>query len=128
MKVLFCRFQEFSGLVNTFTAKGFSETSLVMHLNKHIFRSQSLQKYLSYETHFFLDHWKFHVDTKTSKKYNQNTMVFSLIWFELVTVNSLYYYENTRSWQSTCYQTVPKSMIWLNITFPNSISLRMMQN
>ena len=25
---------------NTFTAKGFSETSPVMHLNKHIFRSQ----------------------------------------------------------------------------------------
>ena len=26
--------------INTFTAKGFSETSPVMHLNKHIFRSQ----------------------------------------------------------------------------------------
>ena len=29
------------GLIfNTFTAKGFSETSPVLHLNKHIFRSQ----------------------------------------------------------------------------------------
>ena len=40
IKVLFSRFHEFLGLVNTFTAKGFSERSTVMHLNKHIFPSQ----------------------------------------------------------------------------------------
>ena len=45
--------QEFLGLVNTFTAIGFSETSPAMHLNKHICRSQQLQKYLSYEARFF---------------------------------------------------------------------------
>ena len=27
-------------IINTFTARGFSETSPVMHLNKHIFRNQ----------------------------------------------------------------------------------------
>ena len=45
--------QEFLGLVNMFTAIGFSEKSPVMHLNKHISRSQKLQKYLSYEANFF---------------------------------------------------------------------------
>ena len=38
--VLLCILQEFLGLVNTFTAIGFSETSPVMHLNEHISRSQ----------------------------------------------------------------------------------------
>ena len=40
IRVLFCRFQEFLGLVNTFIAKGFSERSPLMHLNKHILRNQ----------------------------------------------------------------------------------------
>ena len=40
IKVLFCRFQEFFGLVNAFTAKGFSDKSPLMHVNKHIFWSQ----------------------------------------------------------------------------------------
>ena len=41
---------------NKFTAKGFSEKSPVMHLNKHIFWSERLQKYLTYETHIFFQH------------------------------------------------------------------------
>ena len=44
----------FLGLVNTFTAKRVSETSSVMHLNKHIFRTQQLHKHLIYEALFFL--------------------------------------------------------------------------
>ena len=40
IKVPFWRFQEFLGLVNMFTAKGFSERSPVMHLNKRMLRSQ----------------------------------------------------------------------------------------
>ena len=52
-KVPFCMFQEFLGLVNTFTAERFLQTSLVMHLNKYVFQSQSLPKYLTYEAHFF---------------------------------------------------------------------------
>ena len=53
--------------INTFTAKGFSETSPFMHLNNHIFWSQQLQKYLIYEAHFFSEHWKFNVDCKITK-------------------------------------------------------------
>ena len=53
MKILFCRYQPFLGLVNTFTPKGFSERSPVMHLKKHIFRSLICSEY-----------WEFHVDTK----------------------------------------------------------------
>ena len=52
-KILFCRFQEFWGLVHTFTAKAFSETRPLMHLNQHIFRKQQIQKYLTYEAHCF---------------------------------------------------------------------------
>ena len=40
IKVLFCRFQQFLGLVNTFTGEGFSEARLFMHLSKYVFRSQ----------------------------------------------------------------------------------------
>ena len=55
-----------------FTAKGFSETSPVMYLNKHIFRSQKLQEYLTSEVYFFSEHWKFHVDTTNAKRISQN--------------------------------------------------------
>ena len=47
--------QEFLGIVNAFTLKGLSETSPIMHLKKHISQSQKLQKYLTYETHFFFE-------------------------------------------------------------------------
>ena len=41
-----------------------------MHLNKHIFCSQKLQIYLTYETHFFFfsGNWKFNVDSKNEEK------------------------------------------------------------
>ena len=41
------------GLVNTFTAEGFSEARPVIDLNKHISRSEELQKYWTYGAHFF---------------------------------------------------------------------------
>ena len=45
------------------------------------------------------------------EKCRKNIMGVQIGSFELVTINSLYYYENTRSWQSTCYQAVLKSPI-----------------
>ena len=48
-----------------------------MHLNKHISRSLQLQKYLSYEAHFFSKHWKFIVDCKNAKKMSQKICGFS---------------------------------------------------
>ena len=122
IKVLFCRFHQFLGLVNTFTAKGFSETSPVIHLNKHILRSQELQKYLTYEVHFLLQNiGNFMEIPKLQKQCHKKSMVFYIIWFELVTVISLCYYKNTRSWQSTCYHAVLKSEIRSNIIFLNSV-------
>ena len=56
------------GLVYTFTAKGFSETGPLMHLNQHIFRSRSLQKYLNHEAHVFSEDWKLNVDFKVAKE------------------------------------------------------------
>ena len=47
IKILFWRLQECLEIVNTFTAKGFSERSPVIHLTKHLFRSRSSQKYLT---------------------------------------------------------------------------------
>ena len=47
---------------------------------------------------FFLKMFKINVDSKIDKK----LLVFQIIAFELVAVNSPYYYENSRSWQSTC--------------------------
>ena len=60
------------GVVNTFTAKGFSERSPVMYLNKHVFGSQQFQKHLNSEVQFFFsEHWKFHVDAENAKKIRQ---------------------------------------------------------
>ena len=45
--------QLFFDIINTFTTEGFWETRPFMHLSKHVFQSLQLQKYLSYEAHFF---------------------------------------------------------------------------
>ena len=52
-------------------AKGYSEKSPVMQLNKDIFRSQSLQKYLTNETSFCSHQWKFTIDSKNAREMSQ---------------------------------------------------------
>ena len=42
-----------------------------MHLNKDIFPSQQLQKYMTYETHFFAEHCKLFAYSKNVKKMQQ---------------------------------------------------------
>ena len=81
---------------NIFTAKDFSNTRPLMHLNKHVFRSQQLQKYLSYEADFFFSkRSKFDLDSKNATKMMRFFLVFQIIAFKLVAVNSPYHYENT---------------------------------
>ena len=65
-----------------FTAKELSERSPGMQLYKHVIRSQSLQKYLSYEASFFSEHWKFNIDSKNERKMFKKFDCFSdnLIW------------------------------------------------
>ena len=76
----------------------------------------------------FYEHWNFNVAIENAKKYPALTIFsFKIIWFVFATVNSLYYYENTRSWHSKCDQAVLKSQIWLKITSCNSIWLRLMK-
>ena len=58
---------------------------------------------------FFLEHRKFNVDPKNGKKVRKNFMVFQGISFQLVSVNFVMYFGNTRSSQSTCYKTDRKS-------------------
>ena len=81
-KSTFCIFEEFSGVVNRFTAKGFSERSPTKHLKKQMTQSQSFQKCLIYEGHFFFTTFQFHVDTKNTKKIFQKDYGFfdNLIW------------------------------------------------
>ena len=46
--------------------------------------------------------FKINVDSKNcNKKLTKSFSFFKIIVFELVPVNSPYYYENTHSWQST---------------------------
>ena len=45
------------------------------------------------------------------KKDRKRSVVFKIIEFELVPVNFLHYYDNTRSLQSTCKQAVLKCHI-----------------
>ena len=59
------------GLGTTLTSERFSEKSTVIHLNKPIFRSIYLQKLLTYEFHFFSEHYNIHVDIKKSQKMHQ---------------------------------------------------------
>ena len=66
-----------------FTAEEFSETRPFMHLSKHVFRSQWLQKYLSYEAFlFFSKCLKFNVDSKNAIKSWEKVFDFSdkYIW------------------------------------------------
>ena len=53
-----------------------------MHLNKHIFRTQKIQKHLTYEASFLREYGKSNVDFKNGKKMQQNIYSFSeeLIW------------------------------------------------
>ena len=75
-----------------------------MHLSKQVFRSQELQKYLSYKAHLCFKMFKINVDSKNAiKKLKKNSVnFFQIIAFQLLVVNSPHYYENTGSWQSTC--------------------------
>ena len=52
-------------------AKGYSKTSPVMQLNKDIFWSQSLQKYLTNETSFCSHQCKFNIDSKNAREMSQ---------------------------------------------------------
>ena len=61
------------------------------------------------------------------KKGSKTFMLFQIIWFQLVSVNCLYYLGNTRSSQSMCYQTDLNSYIWLKISYSNSIWFRMIK-
>ena len=60
-----------------------------MHLSKHVFRSQQLQKYVSYEADFFSKCLKFNVDAKNEENIEKKFLVFQIAVFELVAVNSL---------------------------------------
>ena len=67
---------------NMFTTKGFSETRPFVHLSKQVLWSQQVQKYLSYEAHFFSKCSKFNVDSKYAIKNWQKVFRFSYncIW------------------------------------------------
>ena len=85
--------------------EGFSETRPFIHLSKHVFHSQLFQKYLSYEAFFFFSKCsKFNVQSKTAIEIEKKffRLVFEIIVFELVALNSPYYYENTRRRSSMC--------------------------
>ena len=79
MQVLFCRFQQFLGMISALTTKEFSESGLFVHLSNHVFLSQQLQKYLSYETNFFFffsKYLKFNVDSKNAITKQQSIVGF----------------------------------------------------
>ena len=83
------------------TAEGFSEARPFMRFGSYVFRSQLFQKYLSYEVTFFSKCLKFNVDSKKATKSSKIYLVFLIVAFELVTVNSPYYSKNTLHRQST---------------------------
>ena len=73
--MIFCRFQQFLELANTFIAKGFSETRPFMHFNKHIFKSKYLQKYVNKEV-LFSKRSKFNVNFKNVIQIPENVFGF----------------------------------------------------
>ena len=68
-----------------------------MYLNNHGFCSQKFQKYLRYEANFFffLKCSKFNVDSRKVMKLLKMYLISKIFVFELATVNSTYYYENS---------------------------------
>ena len=99
IKLVFCRFQQFQRLVNTFTTKVFPETRPFMHLSKHLFGSQQLQKYWSYNPHFFFHNVPNLMEIqKIQWKITKMFAVFQILPFEVIVVNCHYYYKNTCSW------------------------------
>ena len=80
---------------------------------------------MTYEAFFFFsEHWKFHIGSKNLSRITQKLYGFLNNVFELATVNSLYYYENTCSLESTSYQAVLKSQILSKITLSNSFLIK----
>ena len=100
-----------------------------MYLSKHIFRSQQLQKYLTYDAHTGFKTLEISCKYQkcTKRKCSKKSMVFYIIVFELVTGNFLSHYENTGSLHLWYYQVALKSQIWLKITYSNAIWLRMIK-
>ena len=85
-----CRAEFSAVIVNTFTAKEFSEIGPFMHLSNHVFQSQEFHKFLGYEAHLFflflfLFFWKcskFNVESKHTIKVCLNIVHFvnNCIW------------------------------------------------
>ena len=118
IKVLLSTFKEFLELVNRFNAKGFPERSPLLPSFDSI-SSAILDVWGS--LYFFRNIRNLMQIFKSFQKKVKNFMVFYITWFQLVTVNSLYYWENTQGWHPMCYQAVLKSQIRLKINFSNSI-------
>ena len=58
---------------------------------------------MSHEPNFYFQNVQNLIQiAKMQQKVDKNFLLFHIIAFQLVAINSLYYYENTRSWQSTC--------------------------
>ena len=118
IKALLSTFKEFLELVNRINAKGFSETSPLLPSFESV-SSAILDLWGS--LYFFENIRNLMQIFKSFQKKVKNFMVFYITWFQLVTVNSLYYWENTQGWHPVCYQAVLKSQIRLKINFSNSI-------
>ena len=71
-----------------------SETGFFIHLSNHIFRSPSVQKYISYEGHIFFENvqnWIYISKLQKKKKKKQKKFLLSeIIASQYVAINCLY--------------------------------------
>ena len=66
------------GAVNMLSPEGCSQTGTFWHSSNHIFPSQLLVKYLSYEAGHFFSKWsKFYVNFENAKKHSENVFRFA---------------------------------------------------
>ena len=92
-KVLSFRFQQRFSPIIMLLVKGSSETGLFILLSNHVFRSPQVQKYISYEGHFFCVEmfkmkFKFQKCKKNKKKRKCQKVFFSrIIVSEFVAIN-----------------------------------------
>ena len=68
------------------------------------FRANNFRNNQAMTLYFFSYYSKFNVDSKTAIKKYKTFSIFQIIASEFVAANSPYNYDNTRSWQSRCYQ------------------------
>ena len=116
-----CRFQQCLGTVTLVLFGGSSKTGLFRHLSNHVSGVRNVENTEARSVIFFFSKCsKFMIDFKDEAKKSGNFFLYQIIASELLSFNCSYEEQDS---QPMCYQAVPRSCRSMRETFPNWISL-----